>query len=214
MNRTLISTATAALSLHLAAASTAHAHPFAASEYSLRTAFKASDEGLVAFVVLEVPIPVVMKGIGVAVEDDLSTKKRKVGRYNETTWKQMADGLTLFVDGTPVKGDWLAIEHDLNGKAAEGFFVYMVGFAFADAAVVTGKAAYTIKVDNTGFTDVPMWYSGSAVALTPWTVTRNTAQDVLGADSERKLTDPGRWTRDAQMRHMVVAFERAPPSSP
>jgi hypothetical protein len=200
--------------MHLAAASPAEAHPFAASEYSLRTAFKASDEALVAFVVLEVPIPVVMKGIGVAAEDDLSIKKRKVARYNETTWKEMAEGLTLLVDGTPVKGEWLAIEHALNGKAAEGFFVYMVGFAFADATVVTGKPAYTIKVDNTGFADVPMWYSGSAVALAPWSVTLNTAQDVLGADSERKLTDPGRWTRDEKMRQMVVAFKRTDPGNP
>jgi|GEM_PF-2348146 len=188
--------------------SVAVAHPFAATEYSLRTAFKASDEALVAFVVLEVPIPVVMKGIGVSGEDDLATKKRKVARYNEGIWKQMASGLTLTVDGKAVKGDWLAIEHELNGKAAEGFFVYMVGFAFADPTALPATGGYTVTVDNTGFSDVPMWYSGSAVALEPWTVSANTAQDVLGDNSERKLTDPGRWTRDDAMRHMVVGFQK------
>ena len=187
---------------------TASAHPFAASEYSLRTAFKASDEGLVAFVVLEVPIPVVMKGIGVDAEDDLDAKKRKVARYNESVWKTLADGLTLTVDGGPVKGEWLAIEHELNGKAAEGFFVYMVGFAFADPAALPARGGYQVKVDNSGFAEVPMWYSGSAVALEPWAVTTNTAQEVLGENSERKLTDPGRWSRDDTMRHMVVGFQR------
>ena len=186
----------------------AAAHPFAATEYSLRTAFKVSDEGLVAFVVLEVPIPVVMKGIGVEVADDLATKKRKVARYNERVWEQMAEGLSMVIDGRPVPGEWLAIEHELNGKAAEGFFVYMVSFAFDDAAAVAKRSEYTVQVDNSGFTDVPMWYSGSAVALAPWGVTRNTAQEVLGEKSTRKLTDPDRWTRDAQMRHMVVSFAR------
>jgi hypothetical protein len=186
----------------------AAAHPFAATEYSLRTAFKGSDEGVVAFVVLEVPIPVVMKGIGVEAEDDLSMKKRKVARYNEATWKQMAQGLSLQVDGEPAAGAWLAIEHELNGKAAEGFFVYMVGFAFEDDAMVIKSHQYTIQVDNKGFMDVPMWYSGSAVALAPWSVTRNTAQEVLGEKSTRKLADPDRWTRDAQMRQMVVTFAR------
>jgi len=188
------------------------AHPFAATEYSLRTAFKASDEGLVAFVVLEVPIPVVMKGIGVAKEDDLATKKRKVEKYNQEIWRSMGDGLTLKIDGAPVKGDWMAIEHELNGKAAEGFFVYIVGFAFRDPAALASKGKYTVSVDNSGWSDVPMWYSGSAVALPPWQVDSNTAQDVLGDNSERKLSDPDRWTRDDKIRHMVVSVSRAPAS--
>ena len=192
----------------LTAATTAAAHPFAATEYSLRTAFKASDEALVTFVVLEVPIPVVMKGIGVDAEDDLTTKRRKVMRYNEGIWKQMADGLSLTVDGESIRGEWLAIEHDLNGKAAEGFFVYMVGYAFADPVGLTKRSAYRVKVVNTGFAGVPMWYSGSAVAIEPWTVGVNTAGEVLGEKSTRKLTDPDRWTRDERMREMVVAFER------
>ncbi len=186
----------------------AAAHPFAQTEYSLRTAYKASDQGLVAFVVLEVPIPVVMKGIGVEAEDDLATKKRKVAKYNEGIWKKMGDGLSLTLDGAPAKGEWLAIEHELNGKAAEGFFVYMVGFAFEDPSF-TGSGAYTVKVDNTGFTDVPMWYSGSAVALEPWTVTKDTAREVLGENTDRKLSDPDRWTRSEQMRHMEVSFKRS-----
>ncbi|HCH63527.1 MAG TPA: hypothetical protein DFR83_12030 [Deltaproteobacteria bacterium] len=190
----------------------AEAHPFAATEYSLRTAFKASDQGLVAFVVLEVPIPVVMKGIGVTKEDDLATKKRKVAKYNQSIWSDMADGLTLTIDGEAVEGEWMAIEHELNGKAAEGFFVYMVGYAFADADAVAAKGRYTVSVVNTGWSNVPMWYSGSAVALEPWTVDANTAVDVLGKKSERKLTDPDRWTRDDTIRHMIVALSRAEPT--
>lgn len=186
----------------------AHAHPFAATEYSLRTAFKASDEGLVAFVVLEVPIPVVMKGIGVEREDDLAVKKRKVEKFNQSIWSSMADGLTLKIDDEVVKGAWMPIEHELNGKAAEGFFVYMVGYAFRDPAELTAKGAYTVSVANTGWVDVPMWYSGSAVALEPWQVDANTAEDVLGEKSVRKLTDPDRWTRDEKMRQMVVAVSR------
>lgn len=188
----------------------AFAHPFAATEYSTRTAFKASDEGLVAFVVLEVPIPVVMKGIGVAKEDDLDTKKRKVEKYNTSIWTEMAAGLTLKVDGQPVKGDWMPIEHELNGRAAEGFFVYMVGYAFKEPAALVARGAYTVTVDNVGWTDLPMWYSGSAVALEPWVVVENTAQVVLGEKQELNLNDPDRWTRDDRMRHMTVKVEKKP----
>lgn len=204
--------AIAAVAVGLAAASLsgtpAAAHPFAETEYSLRTAFKASDQGLVAFVVLEVPIPVVMKGIGVDREDDLATKKRKVARYNQGVWDELARGLVLQVDGEPVKGEWLAIEHELNGKAAEGFFVYMVGYAFADPTALVGRGAYTVTVDNTGWKDVPMWYSGSAIAIEPWVVTTNTAEDVLGDSKDKKLTDPDRWTRDDKMRSMRVGLKR------
>ena len=200
---------TAVLAAALGTPPAAQAHPFAATEYSLRTAFKASDEGLVAFVVLEIPIPVVMKGIGVTKEDDLATKKRKVAKYNQSIWRDMAAGLSLTIDGEKVEGEWLAIEHELNGKAAEGFFVYMVGYAFGEPNDLVAKDGYTVSVVNTGWSTVPMWYSGSAVALAPWQVDANTARDVLGEKAERKLTDPDRWTRDDKIRHMVVAVSRA-----
>ena len=100
--------------------------------------------------------------------------------------------------------------HELNGKAAEGFFVYMVGYAFRDAKALADRGAYTVSVVNAGWAEVPMWYSGSAVAIEPWQVDSNTAVDVLGDKSERKLTDPDRWTRDDSMRRMVVTVSRAP----
>lgn len=199
---------TALLMAAVLATPRAQAHPFAATEYSLRTAFKMSDQGLVAFVVLEIPIPVVMKGLGVTKEDDLDTKKRKVAKYNQSIWSDMAAGLTLTVDGEAVKGKWMAIEHELNGKAAEGFFVYMVGYAFVEPTALAVRDRYTVSVVNTGWSSVPMWYSGSAVALKPWQVDASTARDVLGEKSERKLTDPDRWTRDDKMRHLVVTVQR------
>ena len=200
---------TVILAASVLASTRAQAHPFANTEYSLRTAFKVSDQGLVAFVVLEIPIPVVMKGIGVTKEDDLATKKRKVERYNQSIWSDLADGLTLTVDGEAIKGEWMAIEHELNGKAAEGFFVYMVGYALEEPDALASRGSYTVSVVNTGWSSVPMWYSGSAIALAPWKVDASTARDVLGDKSERKLTDPDRWTRDDQMRHLVVTVSRA-----
>ena len=37
------------------------AHPFSKNEYSLRTAIKVSEKGVIPLVALEVPIPVVLK---------------------------------------------------------------------------------------------------------------------------------------------------------
>ena len=183
------------------------AHPFAESEYSVRTSVKASDQGLVALVVLEVPILVVMKGIGVERSDDLDVKKRKVDKFNQAIWDRMAEGLTLTIDDAPVKGQWMAIEHPLNGKAAEGFFVYMVGFNMAKPDSLS-KDGYSVNIVNKGWADEPMWLSGAATAVDPWRVVSDTAAEVLGENANGKLDQPGTWSRDARLRDMTVALKR------
>ena len=45
--------------------SKAIAHPFSQEEYSLRTAINVSQQGIVPLVVLEIPIPVALKEIGI-----------------------------------------------------------------------------------------------------------------------------------------------------
>lgn len=179
----------------------AWAHPFSTDDYSLRTSVKVNSKGqLATLVVLEVPIQFVQAGVGFEEGDSKRAQKKKEDAWNAKVWDQMAQGLTLTVNGAPVQGEWLPIEHELNGKAAEGFFVYMVGFRADEQLPAAG---YTAVIDNQSFPDVPMVYSGSATAVGGYVLTRNSALDLL-EEADAPLDSPGRWTRDAALRTLTL----------
>lgn len=190
------------LPLLLMLSRTAQAHPFSKEEYSLRTALKVSDKGLVPLVALEVPIPIALKEIGADTTDPTEVKKRKIRAYNELQWNTLAENLSFTVDGEAQKGNWLAIDHPANGKAAEGFFVYMVSFQFDAPPNIKDQS--TIVIHNAAYPDSPMVYTASATATAPWTVLSSTAKDILGAGEQAELTAPERWSTDAALRTLTV----------
>ena len=187
--------------------SNASAHPFSQEEYSLRTAVTISDKGIVPLVVLEVPIPIALKEIGAAVDDHTEVKRRKIKAYNNQQWTTLANSLTFTVDGTPVSGEWLAIDHPANGKATEGFFVYMVSFMFETTPSFDDDV--TIEIANTAFLDSPMVYSGSATSKEPWVVETSTSKTILGDNETAELTDPLRWSKDAALRTMTIVARKS-----
>ena len=187
--------------------SNALAHPFSQEEYSLRTAVTISDKGIVPLVVLEIPIPIALKEIGANVEDHTEVKRRKIKAYNNQQWNALANSLTFTVDGTPLSGEWLAIDHPANGKATEGFFVYMVSFMFD--TVPTFDDDVTVEIVNSAFMDSPMVYSGSATTKEPWMVEMSTSKTILGDNESADLTDPLRWSKDAALRTMTVVARKS-----
>ena len=184
------------------------AHPFSKEEYSLRTALKVSEKGLVPLVALEVPIPIALKEIGADTTDPTEVKKRKIRAYNELQWNTLAENLSFTVDGNSMKGQWLAIDHPANGKAAEGFFVYMVSFQFETSPEL--KDGSTIVIHNAAYPDSPMVYTASATASPPWSVASSTAQEILGEGEKSELTDPKRWSEDARLRTLTVTVQSRP----
>lgn len=184
----------------------AEAHPFQSDEYSYRTAVKVSDEAFVGLVVLEVPIPVVLTSIGVEEGDSGPVKKLKVKKYNESVWDAMAAGLSVTVDGAPVDVTWRPISHEMNGKAAEGFFLYLVQTDIPASELPA--SGYTVAVTNAAYADEKMVYSGGASAVEPWSITSSTADTLLGEKKALDLDQPGRWTRDAGMRTFEVTVAK------
>lgn len=182
------------------------AHPFNTDEYSLRTQVKASETALVGLVVLEVPIPVVLGGIGVSEDDSGPIKKLKVKKYNEATWDTMASTLSVSIDGEVQDVTWRPISHEMNGKAAEGFFLYLVGFDIPSSDLPAG--GYTVVIQNSGYAEEKMVYSGGASAVEPWTVTASTAEVLLGEAKDLDLAQEGRWTRDEAMREFSVTVDK------
>lgn len=182
--------------------SSVEAHPFSQEEYSLRTAVTISEKGVVPLVVLEVPIPTALKEIGATVSDPKDVKRRKINAYNKAQWSTLSDNLTFTVNGESAKGEWLAIDHPANGKATEGFFVYMVSFRFDKALSVDSEV--TVEIHNAAYPDAKMVYSGSAIAKHPWTVLNSTSKEVLGEFETAELTDPKRWSTSDELRTMKV----------
>ena len=183
--------------------SNALAHPFSQEEYSLRTAVKVSEKGVVPLVALEVPIPIALTEIGAESADPKDVKRRKIKQYNEKQWNTLAENLRFTINGEDVLGEWLPIEHPANGKAAEGFFVYLVSF--------NPKKAYTqfsndteIVIENKAYQQVPMVYTGSAYASEPYVIKSSTSENVLGENAEKDLADPKRWSKDQTLRTMKV----------
>ena len=181
----------------------ADAHPFSQEEYSLRTAVTISERGVVPLVVLEVPIPVALKEIGAAVSDPKDVKRRKINAYNKAQWDALSDNLTFTVNGEPAKGEWLAIDHPANGKATEGFFVYMVSFKFSKALDL--GSTVNVVIQNAAYPDSKMVYSGSATAKEPWVVDSSTSKEVLGENESADLTDPKRWSTSDALRTMSIS---------
>ena len=188
--------------------SIASAHPFSQEEYSLRTAITVSEKGMVPLVVLEVPIPIALREIGATTDDPREVKKRKIKAYNEKQWNTLSDNLIFTVDGQPVQGEWLAINHPANGKAAEGFFVYMVSFNFKKKPVLSNGS--TIVIDNQAYPDAKMVYSGSVTVKYPWSITASTTADILGQNETAELSDPKRWSTDPNLRTISVTLKKTP----
>ena len=104
-------------------------------------------------------------------------------------------------------GEWLPIEHPANGKAAEGFFVYLVSF--------NPKKAYSqfsngteIIIENQAYPNVPMVYTGTAYASEPYVIKSSTSGDILGENADKDLSDPKRWSQDQALRTMKVVVEK------
>ena len=178
------------------------AHPFSQEEYSLRTAVTISERGVVPLVVLEVPIPIALKEIGATVSDPKDVKRRKINAYNKAQWETLSNNLTFMVNGKPAKGEWLAIDHPANGKATEGFFVYMVSFKFSKAPDLGSEIQ--VVIENSAYPDSKMVYSGSATAKAPWVVDASTSKEVLGENEGADLTDPKRWSTSDSLRKMTI----------
>ncbi len=196
----------AGVALWLGLSSIVEAHPFSQEEYSLRTAVTLSEKGVVPLVVLEVPIPIALQEIGATVSDPKDVKRRKINAYNKSQWKALSDNLTFTINGERAKGEWLAIDHPANGKATEGFFVYMVSFRFSKSVDLGEEVSVTIH--NAAYPDSKMVYSGSATAKEPWSIVSSTSQTVLGENETADLTDPKRWSTSDDLRTMKVQAVR------
>ena len=164
-----------------------------------------SSKGVVPLVVLEVPIPIALREIGAKTDDHRDVKKRKIKAYNEKQWSELAENLDFTINGKTPKGEWMPISHPANGKAAEGFFVYMVSYNFAETVSV--QSGMVVTLDNSAYPEEKMVYSGSVSTKEPFVSKENSFDSILGENQFLDLSDPKRWSTDSKMRKLHLVIE-------
>ncbi len=198
-------------------AEAAAAHFFWPTFHSAKSAISLDEEGLEAVVVLEVPtIELVADFKEFYADVDLLAEIEAGGfealedKYRDARLESFAKELILEIDGRSPAGSWRPVDTPINGKGTEGFFVYMLEFAFAEAPELAERVR--VRVLNKAFPDLEVVMANVAEAGGAWEVAessippREELPDLPpGAMVDEEL---GLWTMDPAKRDLQVVFVR------
>lgn len=105
----------------------AQAHPFSETEHSLATEVEASERGLWVVVTLEVPVGRVLQELAPLKQvRDPAERERRLAAYDRGRLTALASSIEVRLDGRVLPVRFAPVDTLANGKAAEGFFVYLV----------------------------------------------------------------------------------------
>jgi hypothetical protein len=170
------------------AATAAAAHPLGRDEHSLRLGLEVGKDGVHAVIVGEVPLAVAIAELGRRAGGNRPTPEQ-VTTYTAERQRELADGAALTVDGRAVDLAWTPAASAINGRAVDGFFVYVV-----EARVPADQldADVTLNLKTAAWPDVSMVYASQVRALTGWTVASSDA--------------PADWTAEPAARSLTARF--------
>lgn len=166
------------------------AHPLGRDEYSLRAGIEADGDGLRVVVMGEIPMAEVITGLGRLAEGKPPTRAHQQA-WTRARLDELAASQTLTVDGQALSPTWTPSASAFNGRALDGFFVYVI-----ETRVPAEKLDrdVTVVLQDQAWPDKPMVYHNQARASDGWTVASSTATDD--------------WTEDAGQRTLTVRFTR------
>ena len=198
-----------------ALSTSAWAHPFNTTDFSLRTALEVKDNEIHAVIIAEVPTGVVLRDVakGLGINEGFTREKinNMLVDYNVRLWTYLASETTISVNGQAIKPSWKPVDSAANGKAAEEFFVYMVETRLA-APTQAWTSPLTVQVDNKAFANVPLYYTADHKVEAPWSKLKDDLDDYESSSAAGDVTYPGaeprKWTKDERMRSYTVIFTR------
>lgn len=161
-------------------------------EYSLRAGIEAGEQGLHIVVMGEIPMAEVIMGLGKLASGKPPTLAHQKA-YTRARLDELAAGQSLRIDGKEVAATWAPTRSALNGRAVDGFFVYVV-----EARVPMSDLDDDVEVVlvDKAWEDRPMVYSNQARVRGPWSVASTNATP--------------EWTSDAGNREVRARFVRTP----
>ena len=142
-------------------------------------------------------------------------EQAQLDEFNKLQWKRLASGLRIKINDEVREGSWQPVDTPINGKASEGFFVYMLWYELVDPKADLGSVV-TVEIENQSFLEVPMYLSGYADCRGGWQIRENSAKDLLGDGAllEKANQNPESWTENDAMRKLRVVYALGDQPSP
>jgi hypothetical protein len=194
------------------------AHLFWPTFHSAKSALSIdAQKGLQAAVVIEVPTFELLARFKQHYADLDLMKEIEAGRFDaleakfrDLQFEQFARDLALEIDGKPAVGKWRAVDTPINGKGTEGFFVYMLEFAF-DAPPQLGKKV-TVRLLNKTLPDAQVVMANVAEASGGWKVVESSIPPPEKypnlPEGAQYAEDLALWSIDPVKRDLKVVFSR------
>ena len=199
----------------LFAADPGRAHASFPTYYSAKSALALRPSGLETVVVIEVPLFAMVvefndhySDIDLIAEIEKGRIEELEDEFRKAKFEQLAKGLRLEIDGHRARGSWQPVDTPVNGRGAEGFFVYMLEFE-PEQEIELGRRA-EIRVIN----DL---YEGEEIVLANyidvgegWELLQtSTPQPAPGADlTVGSLEELAMWSEDPERRTFEVVVAR------
>jgi hypothetical protein len=208
----------ASLLFLVALPATLSAHLFWPTFHSAKSALSIdAEKGLQAAVVIEVPTFELLARFKEHYADLDLLKEIEAGRFDELESKfrdlqfeNFIETLTLTVDGKPAAGHWRPVETPINGKGTEGFFVYMLEFAFAAPPQLGKRVA--VRLENRAVPDAEVVMANVAEASGGWRVAESSIPPPEKypnlPEGAQYADDIALWSIDPVKRDLRVTFER------
>ena len=182
----------------------AWSHPMGPGGWSAYTAVKVEADAPEMVVVLEVPIQDALERFRAYAGDRTDAEVEK--GFRAEMWSELSQGLSVRLNGEPVRGSWEPVWTPANGHLAEGFFVYLLRFKGQEAWSLADH--WQLEVDNQSFLEAPTWWSAWVEAESPWVVTDHSARDVLKRLDPEPSTAADVWSQDARLRTLRIQVDR------
>jgi hypothetical protein len=211
--------ASVALLLGLASPAALLAHSFWPTHHSAKSAVSLDDErGLQAAVVIEVPAFELLASfkehyasLDLMAEIEAGRFAELEAKFRDLQLERFAGALELRIDGRPAAGTWRPVDTPINGKGTEGFFVYLLEFAFA-APPELGPSV-EVRLQNRALPGLDVVMANVAEASGGWRVAESSIPPPAPLpelpEGAEYGDDLGLWSVDPAKRDLRVVFTRA-----
>lgn len=199
----------------LAASGPVPAHVAWPTFHSAKTSIAADAERLRVAVVVEIPLPDLVLAfnqhfahLDLLAEIEKGRVEELEEEFRRGQFEEMARALAVEIDGKPANGRFRAADTPINGRATEGFFVYVLEYAFEQPPRPAGRLELTVK--NQLYPGVDMVFANHVEARGGWRViSASTPQPPPGADlTVGSPEEAAMWGADESRREFRVVLER------
>jgi len=195
-----------------------HAHLFWPTFHSAKSAVSiGSEKGLPAAGVIEVPTFELLArfkehyaGLDLMKEIEAGRFDALEAKFRDLQFESFAKDLSLSIDGQPASGKWRPAETPINGKGTEGFFVYMLEFAFTTPPKLGDRV--TVRLENKTLPEAQVVMANVAEASGGWRVVESSIPPPEKypdlPEGAQYSDDLALWSIDPVKRDLRVVFSR------